>query len=710
MGRKMRKISVVCLAALMIAAGCGSNQENDDKGQDAAAINPTNSLEQSTGNVKLDSLLQAAATAPQDTNLALTYYRIGNMYEGSSSEKAKEYFLKCKNLSEQLNWSKGRFLSIDGYSIMLARGGSIDSAIIISLQGLEWTKKEKNDVWTVVMYNDVGQLYYAKGWNEPALRYLMEALPILDRINSPGSTAGKLYENIAKVYRNLNFPEKAIEYADKALELLKGKTDDPVSYTLYELAMSYSFLKQYKKSNEYLEKAMEICLQQNDFYLLETIYLGLADNALYEFKPDKAKMYLNKMLEMRGGEDNIDNNFGYFWHLGKLEELNGNFVKSEKYILRALEIANKRESLNFQMLSYTTLAELSVAQHKFKEHIMYLIKLEKAEAKQGNETSLHASEEMQVKYETEKKQFEIERQKEIIARQNMQRGLLAGGVAVSIVILALLWYMLRLRNRRNRALTERNNALSEMNFTKDKFFSIISHDLKNPALAQRNALQLLIKNARSWDVDALTDYYHDLLKSAEGQVELLYNLLNWAQIQTGRMAYKPIAFNLSTRLRSDISLIRKIAENKGITFVAELPDDALVFGDGNMLATVVRNLLNNAVKFTPAGGTVTLKASPHPSKGGEFSPPLGEPEGAYTVSVTDTGTGMSEEQIRNLFQLDSQYSQRGTAGEQGSGLGLIVCKELLEKHGSELSVESEEGKGSKFEFTISSLDFNTGTP
>ena len=311
--------------------------------------------------------------------------------------------------------------------------------------------------------------------------------------------------------------------------------------------------------------------------------------------------------------------------------------------------------------------------------------------------------EMEVKYETEKKELEIQNQKNIIKKQNLQRGLLAGGVVVSIIFLALLWYMLRLRNRRNR-------ALAEMNATKDKFFSIISHDLKNPAIAQRDALQLLIKNTGLWDVSTLAKYYEGLLETAEGQVELVYNLLNWAQIQTGRMTFAPATFNLYSRLRSDISIIRKMAENKGITFIADIPEDANVVGDSNMLAIVIRNLLTNAVKFTSEGGTVTCRVAacrdvarnvPTRNVPTRNVPTRNVPTAQYTISVTDTGVGMNEEQIRNLFQLDSRHSRRGTADEQGSGLGLIVCKELLEKHGSQLHVESTEGKGSRFEFTIS---------
>jgi signal transduction histidine kinase len=248
-------------------------------------------------------------------------------------------------------------------------------------------------------------------------------------------------------------------------------------------------------------------------------------------------------------------------------------------------------------------------------------------------------------------------------------------------MLVLLWYILLLRNRRN-------HALADMNATKDKFFSIISHDLKNPAISQRDALQLLVRNACLWDADALTEYYHKLLHSADENVELIYNLLGWAQLQTQRITCTPGTIILSAFL-PDISLIRKMAENKGINLVIDLPKDALITGDSNILATVIRNLLTNAVKFTASGGTVSLTVSPS----SPFSP-------KYSFSVTDTGTGMSEEQMRNLFRLDKSLSHRGTAGEQGSGLGLIVCRELLQKHGSALNVESKEGLGSRFWFEV----------
>ena len=289
--------------------------------------------------------------------------------------------------------------------------------------------------------------------------------------------------------------------------------------------------------------------------------------------------------------------------------------------------------------------------------------------------------EMEVKYETEKKENEIARQQNIISRHNTQRAILIGCVAVSMVFLLLLWYMLRLRKRHNKLLTE-------MNATKDKFFSIISHDLRNPAIAQRDAIQQLVNHAGSLNPDELTTYCNNLLKSADEEVELLQTLLSWAQIQTGRMAFNPVTFDLSKHLSNDISLIRKMAEFKRITITEQLPKQAPITGDINMIITVVRNLLTNAVKFTPVGGEITLTIEPSSNNSKHF------------ISVSDTGTGMTSEQIKNLFNIDRLQPQEGTIGEQGNGLGLIVCQELLKKHRSALHVESEEGKGSKFWFVI----------
>jgi signal transduction histidine kinase len=528
------------------------------------------------------------------------------------------------------------------------------------------------------------------------LEYYRDALPLFEKREDTFRLA-QLYDLMGIVYYNMDMQTENLLYSEKAVDLLNENPDTLLrAYALMNYALALMKWNEFEKAENYLLEAQRICLLQNSKYGLCIIYNNLGDIALQKYDLEKMEQYFRKSLSIALELGNVTGYCISNRGLAYEQLYRRNFKKSEEYTQEALETANKYDLPVEKMKCYRLLSDLSTARHDFRNYVFYGEKADSIQATITSELTIRAAKEMEAKYETEKKELEIEKQKQIISRQNMQQSLLVASIVMCVIILVLLWYMLQLRNRRNR-------ILAEMNATKDKFFSIISHDLKNPALALRDSLQLLIQNARTWEVDFLIEYYHGLLKSAEGQVELLYNLLNWAQIQTGRIAYSPTAFNLSTRLRPDISLINKMTESKGISLTVEMSEDTLITGDANMLTTVIRNLLTNAVKFTPPGGKVTWTVSP--GAGGINSAPTG-----YTVTVTDTGIGMNAEQIRKLFNVltgrdkahpVSSNSHRGTAGEEGSGLGLIVCKELLGKHGSLLQVESEQGKGSRFWFEIS---------
>jgi len=693
-------------AALIFALGGTFSCSKGDKQPVEKQAVVIDTVIQSTGNVKLDSLLRLAATAKQDTNLARLYAEIGDIYFGIDARKSKDYYLKTSALTEKLNWNEGRYLFVKGFTNVLITEGLLDSSLVLNRQILELAKKEKNEIQIAKILMSIGNTYNTKTDYKNAIQYYMEALPAIEKSNNK-PLISQLYGVMGVVYKYIGMKDEALMYGKKSVDIWNEQPDDiRRAYALINYGSTLIKYNQLEKAENILLETQRICLLHNNKRALNSVHSYLGFIALKKFDLDKSEMYDKKVLEYDLKFDDIHAISGSYRTLANIEFLKGNFDKSERYVYEALKYAEKEDIMQEKWQLNSFLSSLSIARHDFRKYSYYDAIADSIKSIMDTETTMKNAKDFEVKYETEKKELEIQNQKNIIKKQNLQRGLLAGSVAVSVVILAMLWYMLRLRNRRNHALTERNDALAEMNATKDKFFSIISHDLKNPAIAQRDALQLLIKNAGLWNVDALTDYYQELLNSADGQVELLYNLLNWAQLQTGRMAYTPTTFTLSDLL-SDTTLIRNMAKSKGITLILPQSQDALITGDRNMLSTVIRNLLTNAVKFTPAGGTVTLTAFQAPSNSlerGENSPPV-EGLGEVHISVTDTGVGMSEEQIRNLFQLDSRQSRRGTADEQGSGLGLIVCKELLEKHGSELHVESEEGKGSRFCFTISAASF-----
>jgi two-component system, sensor histidine kinase and response regulator len=242
------------------------------------------------------------------------------------------------------------------------------------------------------------------------------------------------------------------------------------------------------------------------------------------------------------------------------------------------------------------------------------------------------------------------------------------------------------RVRTHLALKRAQEDLLEANATKDKFFSIIAHDLKNPFNALIGLSKLLLNNYDSFGDVKRKDFVQMIHRSSEQGFKLLENLLDWSRMQTGKMEWQPLEIDLNIYAFENISLLNAAAENKNIRLSSLIARDTMVYADANMIRMVIRNLLSNAIKFTPEGGEVKIASR--------------SSEGYEEVTVSDTGIGMSEEDIGKLFRIDVHHSSPGTADEQGTGLGLILCKEFVEKNGGKIWVKSEVGKGSEFNFSV----------
>ncbi len=242
-----------------------------------------------------------------------------------------------------------------------------------------------------------------------------------------------------------------------------------------------------------------------------------------------------------------------------------------------------------------------------------------------------------------------------------------------------------------RLLEQRAQDLAELNASKDKFFSIISHDLRSPFSGLLGLSHLMHKYATTLSQAEVEQYAGRVYQSGRQVLALLDTLLEWSQMQTGRMVFEPETVSLQEVVARNLSLLADTAEHKEIRLVSEIPATFLAaYADPHMLDTVIRNLLSNALKFTPTGGQVTFSAIPHAA--------------LIEVSVSDTGVGMSEETMQKLFRIDVTHTTQGTAQEKGTGLGLILCKELVVKNGGMIAVESVLGQGATFRFTVPSAD------
>ncbi len=241
-------------------------------------------------------------------------------------------------------------------------------------------------------------------------------------------------------------------------------------------------------------------------------------------------------------------------------------------------------------------------------------------------------------------------------------------------------------NTLNDHLALKNEKLYELNATKDKFFGIIAHDLKNPFSTILGFSDLLLTNVYDYNKDKIFDYLKIISNSSKNAYHLLENLLVWSQSQSGKLAFNPTINNLSEAIKENIELIESQSAKKGIQVFTEVNAQYDAFFDVNMINTVMRNLLTNALKFTAPKGRVTVSAK--------------QTENVCEVTVSDTGTGISPENLQKLFKIDSKFQKQGTDAEKGTGLGLILCKEFIEKHGGHIWAESRIGVGSDFKFTL----------
>jgi two-component system, sensor histidine kinase len=237
------------------------------------------------------------------------------------------------------------------------------------------------------------------------------------------------------------------------------------------------------------------------------------------------------------------------------------------------------------------------------------------------------------------------------------------------------------------ALEESEARLKEMNTTKDKFFSIIAHDLRSPFNLFLGYTEVMVDELENMSLREIQGLAINMKKSANNLYDLLENLLQWSQIQRGIFGFEPETFQIKTLIDDCIEPIIETANKKGVEISSTLPTGLTVFADMNMLKSVIRNLTANAVKFTPKGGRIKIEA-------------ITDFDQYVRIAVEDTGIGMNNEILGKLFQINEHTSRKGTEGEPSSGLGLIICKDFVDKNKGTIWAESKEGEGSTFYFTL----------
>ena len=241
-------------------------------------------------------------------------------------------------------------------------------------------------------------------------------------------------------------------------------------------------------------------------------------------------------------------------------------------------------------------------------------------------------------------------------------------------------------------LQRQKKELAELNATKDKFFSIISHDMRGIFVPIMGSTDIIKRMVKKYDDDRLNKFSKNLSSSVKNAIKLFENLIEWSRLQQGNMEFVQSKLSLKDLIAQTVDLFMEHQKSKNIKIINEVIDDFQVYGDENMIKTIIRNLISNALKFTNSGGKITLKAKKQDS--------------LIEVSVSDSGIGINPDKVKDLFTLKQQKSVVGTGGEHGTGLGLILCKDFVEKHEGKIWVNSIVGHGSTFTFSLPELDKN----
>ncbi|WP_421893414.1 tetratricopeptide repeat-containing sensor histidine kinase [Marinoscillum sp.] len=435
-------------------------------------------------------------------------------------------------------------------------------------------------------------------------------------------------------------------------------------------------------------------------------YSGLGEIYKKQGRYDKSREYQMESLKL---EEQIGNTAGVLQSyilMGSLEKQLGNLEAAENYLKKAAampeleaDFLSQRNLYQEMVQLYETTGEVSKAYQSYRKHVAAVDSIKNSE-------DLAVINELNEKYESEKKANEIitlqkesELNRLILDKERNQKWLF-GGASILFLILsvAMIFGYFQLKksknqiDKQNQLVTKINKALNRSqdellaaNKTKDKFFALVAHDLRGPVTSMQGIGRMLSFYRKKGDEHRINQLIEQVDQSSASVNHLLDNLLQWALSQTNGLNFQPEVFETKGLVEECMTIFTEGMKAKEITITVEQEADLMVEADYNMISTVLRNLLSNALKFSPIGGVIQLSVS--------------EREDCAEITVTDSGQGMPEETIRKIQGNEPVESTRGTQDEKGTGLGLVLCREFIRLHGQELSISSSD-RGTSISFQL----------
>lgn len=627
---------------------------------------------------KVDSLVTAIRNKPVVEQINLLNDLCWNLRDSDPALAIRAAEISL-TLSQNINDKQLHAKALNYLSVIYRDQGAYEKSLGFSTYALQLAQSANEKVQIAYSYNNISTIYRLMGNYPAALEKLYKALEIFEIINDKVGI-GYCYYNLGFVYLKQRNFSKALENFEATVKIREELKDvEGKTKALGRIAEIYLYQGEYEKAHTIFSDVKKAFANLKDQRGLISIGMGLAE--LYKRKNELGKAVEERILALKLSEK-FNDVIGIVTNaseLGVLYAMLGKFSEGRKYLEQAREVARKYDSSELKLTNYKNYTEFFEIQKDFTNAYKF-VKLHKQYQDSISEKEKNtAISEVEFAYKINKKEKENELlQKDLEKQQERIRyGILITVLFVGLAVVATVLYLFKRRT---------NEKLTELNATKDKFFSIIAHDLRNPITTQFSLTSLLIES-----YDEMKDEERmELIKAADHAgkqtYKLLENLLYWSRSQTGRLDYIPREIQLGELVRESFSLLLENAKAKSVTLIAPDNPEFAAFCDEDMIKTVLRNLISNAIKFSNKGGTVKILFE--------------EKDDKKIISVVDNGVGISETQLQRIFKIDTVSSTPGTNGERGTGLGLVLCKEFVEKNGGKIWVESEVGKGSTFSFSL----------
>lgn len=568
--------------------------------------------------------------------LSASYNNLGALYSyGSEQKKSLEYFIKSINIGVEAQ---------DSFSLAPA-------------------------------YSNVAEFYYELKEYNSALKYFKKALEIDLHYNIPEDVAIS-YLDVGHVNTNLRRYDDALVNLNEAQNLLSEINDDFYKIILYQrFGNYYQETGELNLAESYILKAQRL-LSAYNYPMLDAETLSIKGEILLKQKKFKNSLAVLDSSIEKYNEINSQGTFNELYN-DKADAYFGLKLHNKAY--EFLQLANKEEEL----LESNVIAE-------------YLSEFERSEALKEERARFQLVQEL-----------ENQRNENVLikVRSRLYFTIYIALFLGAVLVVAL--YLFVLKQNHNKSLEssheliihqkhliqesyshlkENEKRLAALNATKDKFFSIIAHDLKNPFNTLIGISELMISNPEIKDTEDFEELMQGMFETAKSGHNLLENLLEWSRSQVGSIQLEPKLISLNDVFKAAFTFFQETAKAKGITISIAEVNAGVVYADYNMVNFIIRNLINNAIKFSYGGSKIEVESRVDNKK--------------TVISIIDNGVGINAETIDKLFKIEHSIQKNGTANEKGTGLGLVLCKEFVENNGGEIWVESKEGKGSKFSFSL----------